>query len=144
MNGKRNFPEINGVMHSWANLQVTITGRAVVGITKIEYNDKQTIVNVYGAGQRPIGRGYGNIECDAKITLLRDEVEAIRSSSDTGRLQDIAPFDIIVQFIREGEVKMVTHKLRKVQFMEDSLSISQGDTSNSVELPLIVSHIDFK
>lgn len=144
MNGIQYIPEINGVQHSWANLQVTIAGRAVTGITKISYKDSQTMENIYGAGVRPVGRGYGRIECEGAITLLRDEVEAIRNSSDTGRMQDIAPFDIMVQFLPVNGSSIVTHKLRDVQFKEDGMEVSEGDTSNATEIPLIMSKIDWK
>lgn len=144
MNGLQYVPEINGVQHSWANLQVTIVGRTVIGIIKISYKDSQTMENIYGAGVRPVGRGYGRIECEGAITLLRDEVEAIRNSSDTGRMQDIAPFDIIVQFLPKGGKTIITHKLRDVQFKEDGVEVSEGDTSNSFEFPLIMSKIDWK
>ena len=144
MNGIQHYPEINGVQHSWANLQVVIAGRTVTGITKISYKDSQTMENIYGAGVRPVGRGYGRIECEGSITLHRDEVEAVRASSDTGRLQDIAPFEIVVQFLPVGGSAVITHKLRNVQFKEDGVEVSEGDTSNSVELPLIMSHIDWK
>ena len=99
MNGLRHIPQINGVLHSWSNLSVVINGVPVTGINKISYKDSQTIENIYGAGQAPVGRGYGKIECTPSIGLERGEVEAIRTSSPTGRLQDIAPFDIIVQFL---------------------------------------------
>ncbi len=144
MNGIQHVPEINGVQHSWANLQVVIAGRTVTGITKISYKDSQTMENIYGAGVRPVGRGYGRIECEGAITLHRDEVEAIRNSSDTGRVQDIAPFDIIVQFLPQGGKTIITHKLRNVQFKEDGVEVSEGDTSNSFEFPLIMSKIDWK
>jgi len=144
MNGIQHIPEINGVQHSWANLQVTIAGRTVIGITKISYKDSQTMENIYGAGVRPVGRGYGRIECEGAITLLRDEVEAVRNSSDTGRMQDIAPFDIIVQFLPKGGKTIITHKLRNAQFKEDGVEVSEGDTSNSFEFPLIMSKIDWK
>ena len=81
---------INGVVHSWANLSVAIAGVPVTGINKINYKDDQTVDNIYGAGQKPIGRGYGKIEYSATIGLERSEVEAIRAASLTGRLQDIA------------------------------------------------------
>ena len=144
MNGLRTVPEINGVEHSWANLSVVIGGVPVTGIQKITYKDSQTIENIYGAGQRPVGRGYGKIESTASMTLLRSEIEALRDSSPTGRLQDIAPFDIIVQFLPVNGQKIVTHRLRNCQFKDEGVDISEGDTSNSEELPMILSHIEWK
>lgn len=137
-------PVINGIEPSWANLTVTIAGMPVTGITKIDYTDKQEVANIYGWGQSPIGRGYGNITPSCSITLLRSEIEAIRTSSKTGRLQDIAPFDIIVTFIPTGGTKVTTHKIRNCQFTSDSLSMGQGDTKNETTFELLPSSIEWK
>lgn len=144
MNGIRYNPEINRVVHGWSNIDVAINGITVGGISKISYKDSQTVENIYGAGQAPIGRGYGKIECTAKITLERGEVEAIRTSSETGRLQDIAPFDIIVQFLPLNGQKLVTHRIRNCQFKDDGVELSEGDTSNFTEFELVVSNIEWK
>ena len=144
MNGLRHAPEINGVVYNWSNLQVNIAGTLVTGITKINYKDEQEIESVYGAGQRPIGRGYGRITSSAGITLLRDEVEAIRASSGTGRLQDIPSFDIIVQFLPVDGKKIITHRIRGAQFKNDGVDASEGDTGNSIEFELVVSQIEWK
>ena len=144
MNGIRYNTLINGVVHSWSNLSVSINGVPVTGINKISYKDNQTIENIYGAGQRPVGRGYGKIEPTATIGLERGEVEAIRASSPTGRLQDIAPFDIIVQFIPVNGQKLVTHTIRDAQFKDDGMDIKEGDTSNFTDFELVVGSIQWK
>ncbi len=132
---------INGVVHSWANLAVSITGVPVTGINKISYKDSQVIDNIYGAGQKPIGRGYGRVENSGSITLLRGEVEALRAASATGRLQDIAPFTITVQFLPINGQKIVTHTLVDVQFKDDGMEISEGDTSNYTDFELVIGNI---
>jgi len=136
--------EINGVTHSWSNLVVNIAGVVPTGITKINYKDEQQTDNIYGAGQRPVARGYGRITSTASVTLLRDEVEAIRASSSTGRLQDIAPFDIIVMFIPVAGQKIVKHAIRNAQFKDDGVEVSEGDTSNAADFELIISRIDWR
>lgn len=140
----RQPPMINGVVHSWANLDVRIGGVPVTGITKISYNEEQAIENIYGVGQYPVGRGYGRITPSASITLLREEIEAIRSASPTGRLQDIDPFFIVVSFIPSGGQRIKVDVLHDVQFTDDGLEASEGDTSNSKELTLVLSHIEHK
>lgn len=141
MNGIQYAPLINGAVHSWANLVVAIAGVPITGISKISYSDDQTIENIYGAGLKPIGRGYGKIEYSGNITLLRSEIEAIRASSDTGRLQDIAPFEIIVQYIPVNGQKIVIHILKDVQFKKDGNEQSEGDTSNYTDLELVIGDI---
>lgn len=143
MNGMRHIPLINGVEYSWADLTVLIAGVPVIGITAINYDDTQDKENIRGAGQTPIARGYGNIEATASITLLRSEVESIREGAPNGRLGDIAPFDIIVQFVPLNGGKIVTHIIKNAEFTSDANRIAQGETKNETEFPLIVSHIDF-
>lgn len=142
MNGIRYTPLINGVEYGWSQLTVNIAGNPVIGITKIDYGEDQTKENIYGAGQRPVARGYGNIEANASITLLRSEIEAIRAANG-GSLNDIAPFTIIVAFVPLNGGAVVVHKLKNAEFTKDANSIAQGDTKNEVELPLIISDIDW-
>ena len=137
------MPLINGAEPSWGNLKVNIAGFQESAITAINYEDDQAIENIYGAGQIPVGRGYGNITPKASLTVLRSAVEAIRDSSDTRRLQDIAPFDIVVCFIPMNGSKIVIHKIRNCQFTKDALDIKQGDTKNEVTLDLVISHIEW-
>lgn len=144
MNGLRQVPLINGVEPSWANLTVSIASLPENAITAIDYDDDQDMENIYAAGQTPIARGYGQIKAGAKITLLRSAVESVRASSPTGRLQDIAPFDIVVQFIPMDGGTIITHKIRNCQFRKDSVSTKKGDMSIETDFDLITSHIEWK
>ena len=143
MNGLRLTPLINGAEVSWANLKVNVAGFPENAITSIDYEDDQVVENIYGAGQNPISRGYGNITPKASIGALRSAAEAWRGSSDTRRLQDIAPFDIVVCFIPLNGTTLITHKIRNCQFTKDALSIKQGDTKNETTFDLIPSHIEW-
>ena len=137
------MPLINGIAYSWANLDVRIANKQLVGITKINYYEEQDMENIYGAGQYPVARGYGRIKATGSITLLREEIEELRrASTETHRLQDLAPFDIIVSYVPVGGTVIKTDVLRNVQFMDDGVEANEGDTSNSKELNLIISHID--
>jgi hypothetical protein len=143
INGLRTPPLINGVEPAWANLTVNIAGVPAVGITAIDYDDKQTIENIYGMGQNPVGRGYGNIEATCKLTLLMSEVEAMRAASVTGRLQDIAPFDIVVSYTPVNATKIITHVIRNCQFTNNPVSHAQASLKTEVSLDLLPSHIEW-
>lgn len=142
MNGIRYTPLINGVTHSWANLLVAIAGIPITGINKITYKDTQKMENIYGAGQKPVGRGYGKIEFTGTISLLRSEIETLRESCSTKRLQDIAPFDVIVQFLPVNGQKVMTHILKNVQIQNDDVEVSEGDVSNFTILNLVIGDIE--
>jgi hypothetical protein len=144
MNGLRTPALINGTEPSWANIIVAISGFPETAITAISYKDEQNIENIFGAGQLPVGRGYGNITATGSITLLTSAVEALRAASLTGRLQDIGPFTISVNYIPLTGGTLIRHKLKNVQFMDDGVDAKQGDTKIERNLTLVISHIDWK
>lgn len=143
LNGLRTPPLINGNEPAWANITINIAGVPGVGITAIDYDEKQTVENIYGMGQHPVGRGYGNIEPTASLTALMSEVEAFRAASPSGRLQDIAPFDIVVSYAPVNSTKIITHKIRNCQFTDNPVSHSQGSIKTEVQLTLLPSHIEW-
>ena len=136
-------PLINGTRHSWASIRCNILGRTVTGITAISYDDTQNKENRYGAGIYPDHRGLGNYEASCSFTLYAYETEAIQKSLPAGkRLQDIAPFDIVVSFVNESN-ETVTHTIRNAEFTNNKRDMSQGDTGIEVEHEMIVSHIEW-
>ena len=138
-----NTPLINGVNYSWANIKLVLFGVPVVGITKIEYSKKQKKENNYGMGTEPVSRGYGNNEYEGKITLYRDEWNKIIAAAPTKNPMDIDFFDIQVVYAGT-RVAPVIDVLRSCEFMEDVLSVGQGDTKIMVEIPIIIGAIDHK
>lgn len=136
-------PLINGKLYGWADVTVLIGGTPITGIRAVKYSDKQEVSNIYGAGRRPVGRGMGRITCEASIKILADEVRAIAANSRTGRLQDIAPFDVQVSYIPEESGKIVHDVIHNCQFSDIELDWQEGDASKDVDLPLVCSHIDW-
>ncbi len=137
-------PLINGTRHSWASIEIEILGRTVQGVTAISYSETQNKENIYGAGKYPVARGRGNYEATASVTLLGFEVDAIqRAVGAQKHLSDIETFDIVVAYLPDGQDALVTHTLRNCEFKDNKREMSQGDSSVSVALELIVSHIDW-
>lgn len=137
------IPLVNGYLYDWACVTVTIGGVPLTGITGIEYKDEQDVVNKYGAGRHPVGRAYGNITPSAKITLYQEVVEQLSSQSDTGRLQDIEPFDVLVSYIPKDSAIVKTDKIRNCSFKDNGRTWKQGDTAPEIELELLPSHIEW-
>ena len=104
-------PMVNGMLCAWADVVVLIGGVPVTGITGVEYDDQQEIVNKYGAGRHPVGRSKGRITPSGKLILYQEEVQALSAQSTTGRLQDLPPFDVIVQYLPDSGL-LVTDKIR--------------------------------
>ncbi|MCC3159519.1 hypothetical protein LJ737_19915 [Hymenobacter sp. 15J16-1T3B] len=136
-------PLINGVAHSWADINVQCLGKTIPGITAISYEDEQTKEDNYGQGSNPVSRGYGQNKAKASITVEAKEVERLQEAVPTGRLQDIPPFPVVVAFVNPAN-KTVIHKLMNCEFTKNSRDVKAGDTKIEVELPLIVSHIEWK
>lgn len=134
-------PLINGINYSWANVSLTLFGVPVTGITKIDYKRKQIKENNYGAGSQPVSRGYGNYEYEGSIEVYLDEWKRIVAASPNRDPLLIAPFDIQVVFGGTG-VAVDKDVLRSVEFMEDPLTTSQGDTKIVVSIPLIIGAIE--
>jgi hypothetical protein len=134
-------PIINGVNYSWSNVKLVLFGVPVVGITSIEYKRKQKKDNNYGMGTEPISRGYGNKEYEGKITLYREEWNAIIAAATNRDPLDISFFDIQVSF-SGSRVATSTDVLRACEFLEDPFTVGQGDTKIMVEIPLIIGMID--
>lgn len=134
------IPLINGVEYSWGDITATIGGVPVIGITAIEYGDEQVVENHYGAGRYPVSRSKGRVTPSAKITLTMGEVVAIQAKSITGRLQDLAPFPIVVCYIPE-DGQIVIDKIMNCQFKKNARTWKEGDTRQTVDLDLVPSHI---
>jgi len=135
-------PLINGKSYEWADIVVNVLGLPIIGITNIEYEEKQGMENIYGAGRFPVSRGYGKVEPTAKMTMLMEELENIQAVAPLGRIMDIPEFDIIVMYLDAANVTR-KHVLKNVRFMNNKRAVSTGDTSIPVELELIVSHIQY-
>jgi hypothetical protein len=132
---------INGVNYSWGSVTLTLFGVPVIGITKISYKRTQKKENNYGWGQEPISRGYGNKEYEGSIELYTDEWKRIIAASPDRDPTLIPWFDIPVVF---GGTRLLPDRdiLRAVEFLEDPLEASQGDTKLLVTIPLIIGKID--
>jgi hypothetical protein len=133
---------INGTAYGWADITVNILGTPVAGIDGIKYSDNQEIEDNYGAGKLPVSRGYGQIKTEGSITLHAEEVIALQKAAPGKRLQAIPPFDIVVSYLPEGGT-VTTDTLKNCQFKKNSREAKKGDKSFSVELDLIISHIEW-
>ncbi len=132
-----------GVMQGWNSVTANFLGRDLEGVTELSYSDSQKKENVYGAGKFPIGRGRGNYEAKASISLLKEEVDALKLSTPPGKtIQDIAPFDITVEYETEnGSIKK--DRIRNAEFMSDGVEVKQNDMTIITKYELLISHIEW-
>jgi len=134
---------VNGTSYTWAQVVINIGGAIINGVTSVSWSETQEKSNNYGAGRNPVSRGRGNVEYEASITLHMDEVEAIRATSATGKLIDIAPFDVGVSWLPANGI-VVNKNLKFAEFLNDPMDTSDGDTNIELELDLIIADIETK
>lgn len=136
------LPLVNGKAYEWADIQLIILGVPFTGVTSIEYSEPQEMKNVMAAGRFPNARIYGQVTPEAKITLLMSEVEAIQKVAPNGRIQDIPEFDIPVIYLDPNNVT-VSHVIKNCRFTSNSRTSETGSDAITVEIPLVISHVQW-
>ena len=130
-----------GTMKGWSSIIANMLSRDLEGISTLSYSDAVTKENVFGAGQYPVGRSRGNYEPEASMSLYKEEADGLKASLPKGkRIQDIAAFDIIVQYANDSG-QIVKDIIHNVEFTNDGVDVSQGDGTITTEYTLICSHI---
>lgn len=135
-------PLINGRSYGWGDIVVNVGALPVTGITSIKYEEEQEKEDVYGAGRRPVARGYGRIKASASITLSVETVMALTASAREGQLNRMAPFTISVLYQPESG-PIIKDVLMNCEFKKQSRDWKEGDMKKEVELELLVSHIEW-
>lgn len=131
---------INGESVSWGQIQITILGAVMTGITSVKYNSKREKVNVYGAGSKPVSRGYGRYEYEGSITFLAEEWKNIVKASPNGDPMQLGFFDVNILFVSTtGLTQTITWK--SAEPMENPFDVSEGDTSVNIEVPFVIADI---
>jgi hypothetical protein len=135
---------INGIEAGWSSIKLNILGASPNGVTAISYEEKQEKKDNYGAGDKPVSRGYGNKEYTAAVTLTSKEVDAIQDKLAKGQsLTDIEPFDVQVVYQAKGSTKFVRHTLLACEFQNNGRDVKQGDTVIEVKLDLVIADINW-
>lgn len=140
MKAQEFIPLINGVEYAWGDIVATVGGVPLIGVTAIDYIDDQVVEDHRGSGRYAVSRSKGRITYSGKITVSMIEVLAWQKASPTGRIQDLAPFPIIVSYLPE-DGQIVTDKILGCQFKTNKRTWKEGDTRQLVELELVISRV---
>jgi hypothetical protein len=136
------LPLINGHSYDWSSIIMNIMGVPIAGVIKIKYDETQTIENKYGAGRRPVSRGFGRIVPNCSVTMMMEEVQAIMLIAPNGLLMDIPEFDIVMTWV-DATLIPVTATIRNCRFMNNIVDTNEGDTGTPVELAILPSHVEW-
>jgi hypothetical protein len=135
-------PLVNGRAYDYVDVQLSILGAEINGVTEINYTQEQEKANNFGTGVFPTSRGRAQRDCSGSLGLSMNEVEALREIAPLGNLLDIPSFDIIIVF---GNVQAPqTHVVKAVEFTDDGVETSQGDTQIARVFSFVASHILFR
>ncbi len=97
------YPLINGVRHSWAEVEIRVNNQIILGCTKIDYSDKLDPVAVRGAGPNIIAFTMGMQETSGSITLLLEEFNVlVESLQEINTAWKVVQFPIIVTYDGSG------------------------------------------
>lgn len=132
-----------GALTGWNNITTNMLGRDLEGITELAYSDETDKKNFNGAGGFPVGRGSGNTESKASVTLYKEEVDGILSALPAGgRLQDVLPFDLTVNYEKQ-DGSLQKDRIRNCEFIGNGVDVKNNDGAIVTKFDLIVSHIDW-
>ena len=135
-------PLINGRAYDYVDIQVSILGAEINGVTEINYTSEQEKTNNFGTGVFPTSRGRASRNSSGSIGLSMNEVEALREVAPLGNLLDIPSFDIVIVF---GNVQAPrTHVVKNVEFTDDGVETSQGDASVNRVFSFVASHVLYR
>lgn len=137
-------PLVNGEAYSWSQVKVNILNTPIAGVSAIVYDDNQEMQNNYGAGDYPVTQGIGPVTFEGSITLHKEELEALQDAVQSGRLQDIPAFDVVVSFIPSGGQNIKTHTLKFCRFKNNGRELNQGDMMFEKQIDLLIGNILWK
>ena len=129
---------VNGKAYDWADVDIKLPG-LTIQLQEISYDDELEKELVYGKGQKPRGYGEGNYKSEGKISLLRDDYDALLDyckSKKKPLLKLVIP-KIVVSYANEGD-RTRSDVLNTVTFTKRSNKAAQGDKSIKVDLDMII------
>lgn len=129
---------INGKAYDWGDVSLKLPGLDLV-VQEISYDDELETEEAYGYGSMPRGYGNGNYKASGKLSLLRDDYDALLDyckSQNIPFFRLVAP-SIVVGYADEGSRTRID-ELKKVKFTKRSTKAAQGDKSIKVDLDFMV------
>ena len=130
--------KVNGRAYDWGDINLFLPGVAIEP-QEISYDDELEKEVVYGYGSKPRGYGRGNYKASGKLSLLRDDYDALL---DYCNQQGISFFElefprIVVSYANDGD-RARQDVINRVSFTKRSNKVAQGDKSLKVDLDLLI------
>jgi hypothetical protein len=145
------FPSLNGVESSWADLKITtdIDGGELIemsDIAGIKFGDKVSVgVRKGVSGGRVMAATQGEVETNLSITFYRSGfrklVRGLKNVAPTRRGQkliSLAFFSIQGQSTPVGEDDIYEHMLRGIRILSRSYDLKEGTDADKIEVECFV------
>ncbi|MEM4711164.1 MAG: hypothetical protein ABIK31_07985 [candidate division WOR-3 bacterium] len=130
---------INGKLYDWGDVTIIYPGSVpvgVIGVQSIDWNEEIEVEPIYGAGNKPIGWGYGNWKAEGKITILLEAYKQLNELTPQGIFK-ATPFNIVINY-SNFEEPMHTVQLIGCKWTKKGNKAAQGDKKMEVELDFII------
>lgn len=130
--------KVNGKTYDWGDVNLSLPG-VTTEVEEISYEDELEKELVYGHGKLPRGYGTGNYKPSGKITMLRDDYQAIleHCNNNSIKFYDLTFPKIVVSYAN-GDETTVTDVINNVTFSKRSMKAANGDKTFKVDLELII------
>lgn len=130
--------KVNGKNYDWGDVDLKIPGLALV-VQEVSYDDELDKEESYGYGSMPRGYGRGNYKASGKLTMLRDDYDALLDycKAKGTPFYSLELPSIVVAYANQGE-KTRIDELKKVQFTKRSQKAAQGDKTLSVDIDMLI------
>ena len=130
--------KVNGISYGWGDVDVKIPGLDLV-VQEISYDDEQDKEESYGKGNRPRGYGIGNYKASGKMSMHRDDYDAVL---DFCKAKGVAFYgmeipSMVVSYANPGDRTRID-ELKRVVFTKRSHKAAQGDKTLSVDIDLMI------
>ena len=135
-------PLVNGIAFDFVQLTPLFLGVPLVSMSSITYEEVQEKVNNFGVGNRPVSRGRGAIDASGSMEISMNDIEAIRDIAPNGSLLLIPASDFILIFGKPQNIQ--THVLKNLEFTNDGVTGTQGDTDLKLTLNFVISNVQYR
>jgi hypothetical protein len=122
---------------SWADITVLIGGVPLIEVQEIMYNRERKIEDHYGAGDKVVTRGYGNVsDTGLSFKMSFDELKRLETAAPNGDITLYAPFVVKVVWKPTTSNPITwTDTLTNCQFTKNGRDLKQGDTKHFITIP---------
>jgi hypothetical protein len=143
------YPVLDGVAPSWADIQINITpsGGALIEMKDIAAITRGSTVEVGeqrgASGGRVLKRTTGSVSYEASLTLYRSGYQKLlRGLKDSApvrgnqKIISLVHFQVQVQHTPEGEDEIFEYRIKGCRVMGATVNDAEGTDAEQVEVPL--------